>query len=295
MERERIETELLGERHTAEVDAGERFQFGANWKNFLRTLDETNIRESTNNLEAMLGRKDLSGLTFLDIGSGSGLSSLAAKKLGARVFSFDYDADSVECTRALKRRFFDGDDAWTIQQGSALDSDFLRSIGTFDIVYSWGVLHHTGQMWRALDGAAQLVGPNGTLFVAIYNDLGSRSVRWRSIKRTYCKLPEPLKIPYAVIVSSPGELKLLAAALLRGRPHEYLRLWTNYKSNRGMSRWHDMIDWVGGYPYEYAGPSALFEFFKERGFSLVRMKCDNVGLGCNEMVFERASHGSGTS
>src|SRR6266581_6146197 len=156
-----------------------RFQFGKNWARFLSVLDSERIAEAESSLTGMLEAPDLRGRSFLDVGSGSGLFSLAAKRLGARrVHSFDYDADSVACTRELKRRFYANDADWTIEQGSVLDALYLQSLGTFDIVYSWGVLHHTGDMWRALGNAAALVGVGGRLFIALYNDQGSTSRRW---------------------------------------------------------------------------------------------------------------------
>src|SRR5690606_102989 len=137
------------------------------------------------------------GLRFLDIGSGSGLSSLAARRLGARVHSFDYDPESVACTAELRRRFFPGSPDWTVERGSALDAGYLRGLGSFDIVYSWGVLHHTGRMWEGLANAALPVAEGGRLFVAIYNDTGTQSRRWRWIKRTYNQLPRVTRMPFA--------------------------------------------------------------------------------------------------
>ena len=163
----------------------------------------------------------------------------------------------------------------------------MRSVGAFDIVYSWGVLHHTGRMWDALENAALPVAPAGKLFIAIYNDTGSQSRRWHQIKKIYNELPRPARVPFAVAVTLPGELKALAGATLRRRPSEYLRLWTDYRSRRGMNRWHDILDWVGGYPYEFATPDEIFDFYRARGFTLTRMKCGGVGFGCNEFVFER--------
>ena len=233
----------------------------------------------------MLDADSLAGKTFLDIGSGSGLFSLAARRLGASVTSFDYDPDSVACTEELRRRYFENDTEWRVEQGSVLDADYMASLGKFDLVYSWGVLHHTGKMWDALANAGGRVADGGKLFIAIYNDTGSQSERWRRIKSMYCKLPRPLKTPFAVLVSAPDEIKRFLSFSFAGKPFGYFTHWSNYRNDRGMNRWHDIIDWVGGYPYEVAGPSKLFEFFKPRGFSVVKMKCDNVGLGCNEMVF----------
>ncbi|HYY59119.1 MAG TPA: class I SAM-dependent methyltransferase, partial [Pyrinomonadaceae bacterium] len=130
-----------------------RFEFGRNWRRFLSTLDEERILEAERSLRLMLEAETLDGKSFLDIGSGSGLFSLAARRLGARVHSFDYDAESVACAQELKQRFFAGDADWTIERGSVLDSDYVKRLGQFDIVYSWGVLHHTGAMWRALENA----------------------------------------------------------------------------------------------------------------------------------------------
>lgn len=273
--------------HAIEVGRGERFKFGENWSRFLAVLDDERIGEATNSLREMLGVESLAGKSFLDIGSGSGLFSLAARRLGARVYSFDYDPQSVACALELRRRYFDGDESWTIEEGSALDADYVRSLGEFDIVYSWGVLHHTGSMWEALENAALPVAPGGSLFVAIYNDTGSQSARWKWIKKTYNELPRLLRTPFAVAVSAPNEARSILRALVLLRPGEYVRSWTEYGRKRGMSRWRDIVDWVGGHPYEYATPEAIFDFYRKRGLTLTKLKCGGVGLGCNEFVFER--------
>jgi 2-polyprenyl-6-hydroxyphenyl methylase/3-demethylubiquinone-9 3-methyltransferase len=235
----------------------------------------------------MLQAERLDGLRFLDIGSGSGLSSLAARRLGARVHSFDYDPQSVACTGELRRRFFPADARWTVERGSALDAGYLRGLGTFDIVYSWGVLHHTGRMWDALENAVIPVSPGGKLFVAIYNDTGTQTRRWHWIKRTYNALPRLARKPFAAAVTVPAELKALARHTASLRPADYVRSWTDYRRRRGMNKWHDILDWVGGYPYEFATPDQIFDFYRARGFALTKMKCGGVGLGCNEFVFER--------
>jgi 2-polyprenyl-6-hydroxyphenyl methylase/3-demethylubiquinone-9 3-methyltransferase len=273
--------------HASEVARGQRFEFGDNWANFLSVLDDDRISAAERGLQRMLETERLDGLSFLDIGSGSGLSSLAAKRLGARVHSFDYDPQSVACTSELRRRYFSSTTDWIVERGSALDGDYLRALGSFDIVYSWGVLHHTGSMWRALENAIIPVAPAGKLFIAIYNDTGSQSRRWEWIKRTYNGLPAPVRKPFAVAVTIPAEAKAAVSATLRGRPGDYLRSWTNYRRRRGMNKWHDIIDWVGGYPYEFATPDQVFDFYRARGFTLAKMKCGGVGLGCNEFVFDR--------
>lgn len=274
--------------HALEVTRGERFQFGANWARFLRHLDENRIRSAEDSLRTMLGVNSLEGKRFLDVGSGSGLFSLAARRMGATVRSFDYDPDSVACTAELRRRYFNDDPGWTVEEGSVLDEAFMESLGQHDVVYSWGVLHHTGKMWEALDQAQRRVAPGGLLFIAIYNDMGDESEKWVRIKRAYCRLPTALRPAFAVAAMLPYEVKDVARAVLDGEPQRYLHSWTRYRGNRGMSRWRDIIDWVGGYPYEYASTSALIDFHRERGFSVVRAE-PTGGLGCNELVLIRAT------
>jgi 2-polyprenyl-6-hydroxyphenyl methylase/3-demethylubiquinone-9 3-methyltransferase len=281
---------LVGSRdaHASEVARGERFEFGENWANFLSLLDEERITAAERGLQRMLETERLDGLRFLDIGSGSGLSSLAAKRLGATVHSFDYDPQSVACTSELRRRYFANASDWIVERGSALDANYLRTLGSFDIVYSWGVLHHTGSMWQALENAVIPVASHGKLFIAIYNDTGTQSRRWAWIKRTYNGLPSVARKPFAVAVTIPAEAKKAVSATLRGQLGEYVSSWTkNYGHRRGMNKWHDIVDWVGGYPYEFATPDQIFDFYKAKGFTLTKMKCGVVGLGCNEFVFER--------
>lgn len=273
--------------HASEVSRGERFEFGANWARFLELLNDERIQRAEQSLREMLGVHDLRGRSFLDIGSGSGLFSLAARRLGATVHSLDYDPRSVACTRELRRRYFPDDPEWVVQEGSALDPAYMDSLGTFDIVYSWGVLHHTGDMWRGLELAQRRVADGGLLFIALYNDMGAESDRWRSIKKAYCGLPTPLRAPFAVLAMLPYEVKTIGRAVLRFRPQEYVHLWTRYSGNRGMSRWRDIIDWVGGYPYEVAGADQIVDYYRERGFEPALVK-RTKGLGCNEFVLRRS-------
>jgi 2-polyprenyl-3-methyl-5-hydroxy-6-metoxy-1,4-benzoquinol methylase len=274
--------------HQLEVERGERFSFGKNWLAFLRTVNEARIRAAEDALTRMLRVQRLDGRRFLDVGCGSGLSSLAARRLGARVHSFDYDPDSVACTEELRRLYAADDGDWTVERGSILDASYMDRLGEFNIVYSWGVLHHTGRMWPAVEAACRAVAPRGQLFIAIYNDLGTRSVRWRAIKRLHNRLPRPLKPVLTVAAVFPEELKTAVRLCLALRPVDYMRLWTS-STERGMHRWRDIVDWVGGYPYEFATPDAVFEFCTARGFTLRNIKCGGVGLGCNEFVFERTA------
>jgi 2-polyprenyl-3-methyl-5-hydroxy-6-metoxy-1,4-benzoquinol methylase len=274
--------------HAAEIAKGERFTFGDNWSRFLSVLDARRINEAVVSLKEKLEVDSLEGKSFLDIGSGSGLFSLAARKLGARVHSFDFDPQSVACAAELRRRYFANDANWQVEEGSALDADYVKSLGLFDVVYSWGVLHHTGQMWKALENAVLPVAPGGKLFIAIYNDTGTQSARWKWIKHTYNRLPGVAQPLFALLAIAPDEMKSALRAIVKLQPGAYVRSWTNYAdNNRGMSRWHDIVDWVGGYPYEVATPEEIFEFYRKRGFMLTKLRCGKVGLGCNEFVFER--------
>lgn len=262
-----------------EIERGERFAFGQNWSDFLKTLDENRIEIAIDSLRELLQVNHLKGKSFLDAGSGSGLFALAATKLDATVVSFDFDEDSVECSRSLREMF--GKDAdWTIHHGSVLDQEFLESLGEFDIVYSWGVLHHTGSMWQAMDLTARCVKPGGKFALALYNDQGWLSKMWLRVKQIYCSgwlgrwLMLAIFVPYFFFRASLKSLIL--------RKNEF----REYRRNRGMSIVHDWVDWLGGLPFEVARPEEVVDFLSERGFELVQSNLTKR-LGCNEFLFRK--------
>ncbi|HVW03884.1 MAG TPA: class I SAM-dependent methyltransferase [Vicinamibacterales bacterium] len=269
------------------------FGFGKNWQAFLAVLDDERIQMAEQSLRDALECQDLEGKTFLDMGSGSGLFSLAARRLGATVRSADVDPDSVACTAELKRRYFPDDPAWIVEHGSALDEAYVTSLGRFDVVYSWGVLHHTGDMWRAIDLVQRCVAPGGQFFIAIYNDQGMASRYWTRVKQTSNRLPAWLQPAFAVAAWAPRESLTLGYHVLRMRPKAYVQTWTDQGRGRGMNRWHDLLDWVGGWPFEVAAPDVIFAYLKARGFTLRHLKTCGGGLGCNQFVFVRTSDVAG--
>jgi SAM-dependent methyltransferase len=263
-----------------EEEAIERFQFGENWTRFLSVVDEDRIAQAAARLSEMLG--DIRGKSFLDVGSGSGIHSLAALRLGAsRVLSFDYDSKSVACTAELKRRFAPMAD-WRVEPGSALDEGYLRSLGQFDIVYAWGVLHHTGAMWKSFDLVT--IPAAHTLLVAVYNDEGRKSRLWLILKKLYSRSPLPLKKVLEVVT-----FMLTWGKAFVFKPRTAFKNWSTYSKQRGMSPWRDVVDWAGGYPCEFANAGEVFAFFRQRGFTLEGLKTVQ-GLGLNELLFTRTPH-----
>jgi 2-polyprenyl-6-hydroxyphenyl methylase/3-demethylubiquinone-9 3-methyltransferase len=266
------------------IEEGKRFEFGNNWQSFLSVLDEERIKDAQKSFCDFLGEKDLTGKSFLDIGSGSGLSSLVARRLGAKVHSFDYDANSVACTKELKRHYFNDDSLWQIEKGSVLDRKYIEGLGQFDICHAYGVLHHTGNLWQALYNAQLAVSEGGLLFVAIYNDQGIISSCWRLVKKAYCsgKL-------FKAILTVIFYFFFFCGGLFIDIGHfaNPLKRYKDHKRMRGMSLIHDWKDWLGGYPFETVSPSKFISFFENIGYKLNNFKSAHIGFGNNQYLFEK--------
>ncbi|MBI5251871.1 MAG: class I SAM-dependent methyltransferase [Desulfomonile tiedjei] len=274
------------------MDKNQAFSFGRNWQEFLKSLDDERISIAETSLTEFLNLRDLRGKSFLDIGCGSGLFSKAAFNLNAeRVISFDVDPFSVECCRYLHDR--SGKPShWQVQEGSVLDDDFLASLGSFDIVYSWGVLHHTGRMWDAVKNSAALVNPGGNYYIAIYNRVlasnGSTSwihPFWLKIKTIYNSNPAIGKFVFQPLAKA-AYVGIVMAKL--ENPVTHIK---NYKSHRGMSWKTDATDWLGGYPYEFATVEEVFKFVRGNfpDLSLTNLKVTS-GRGLNWFLFERVKN-----
>jgi SAM-dependent methyltransferase len=176
-----------------------------------------------------------------------------------------------------------------VAQGSVLDEKMLAALGQFDIVYSWGVLHHTGQMWRALDLVKDLVKPRGRLFIAIYNDIGAITDEWHRIKTKYNALPPLLRLPYAAAVLAREEWPQFISLWKQKKAGEYVKRWRDYpkQSTRGMDFWRDQIDWIGGLPYERATVDEILDHYMADGFEPIKTLHREASYGCNEFLFRR--------
>lgn len=261
-----------------------RFSFGKNWQVFLRTINEERIRIAERSIADFLNMVDLKGKSFLDIGCGSGLFSQAAFNLKAkRVVSFDYDPFSVECCRYLKKKSNEPEN-WEIYSGSILDKGFTSRLGKFDVVYSWGVLHHTGKMWEAINNAAELTDKEGLFYIAIYNKtaglLGSDF--WLKVKMLYNSMPKTgkksMEAAYILAMMSKSVIKLKNPLI--GIKDD--------KSARGMKWRTDITDWLGGYPYESATAEEITDFMKRSfpEFRLINIKRTSSAMGNNWFLFQ---------
>ncbi|MEE4201426.1 class I SAM-dependent methyltransferase [Erythrobacter sp.] len=258
----------------------EHFDFGENWNDYSRLIDDTRIASAKDGLLKLVSAARIERSTFLDIGSGSGLHSCAAGLLGAKyVTAVDVDPASVRTTRDVLSRFLPPQ-TWEVHERSVFDMSPQKS-GTFDIVYSWGVLHHTGDQERAIRTAASLVERGGTLVLALYRPTYLDGF-WKAEKRWYKSASRPAQKRAQQVFDAGFRLACLAT----GRTKQSDR-------RRGMDYWHDVHDWLGGYPYESMSPRGLERIIAPEGFMLERefsrrKALGLFGSGCDEFVYRRA-------
>ena len=242
--------------------ASTHFEFGKNWESFVSTINDRSMSEAEAGLGKLFPNGELRDADVLDVGCGSGLSMLAAKRLGAAsVTGIDIDRHSVQASRKLLSAHLPAG-CWSCIEESIFDFSSEREQG-YDIVYSWGVLHHTGDMWAAINKAAAQVKPGGLLVIALYRRTPLCRF-WTTEKRFYTKASEPIKALVRFLYKSVFIVGLIAT----GRnPVQYIR---TYVSNRGMSWHHDVHDWLGGYPYQSVSPEEVTDCVARIGFKLIR-------------------------
>ena len=260
-----------------------RFAFGENWKSYAALVDEEHVGEAVRRLDALVGADAIRGRSFLDIGCGSGLHSLAALRLGAaRVEAIDLDEQSVDTSRRLLERFW-GESGYRVRRLSVFELDPATD-GRFDVVYSWGVLHHTGDMHRAIALAGRMVAPGGLLALGLYGKTRYCGA-WTRIKRWYASADrEQQERAQRIYIRSFG-----AYLLLRGK--RLSRHIEQYHRKRGMEFRHDVHDWLGGYPYESIRPGELHALLERAGFArvkqIVKRRSGLFGSGCDEYVYRK--------
>jgi len=264
------------------------FEFGRNWQRYVEGyLDAERERIALASLQELLGAGTIGGRSFLDMGAGSGLFSLCAHGLGARtVTSVDVDLESVESCRRLRASAGEPG-SWEVLHGSVLERDHVDSLESADIVYSWGVLHHTGDMYTAIRNAAELVVPGGLFAIAIYNRVEGKfldSHRWLRIKRLYNRAPAAGRLVMKALYFSYWLL-----SQIRNRRNPW-RVAREYKHSRGMALRTDLWDWLGGYPYEYASIDEIVDFCQRNCAMVLKTAIPTTvsGTGNNQLVFRRA-------
>lgn len=275
----------MTQRHADPVRLEDHFAFGRNWRSFAAGVGEAEVAPAVANLARLLPEGALAGKSFLDIGCGSGLSLLAARRLGAAsIQGFDLDPDSVAAARDLFGRFAD-DPPVSLAVASVLEAE-PEAVGRFDVVHSWGVLHHSGRLWEALARAAALVAEDGLLVVALYRRTPFCRL-WTWEKRLYSRAPAPVQAAMRGLYRALFFAGLLATGR---RPRDYI---AGYASARGMSWHHDVHDWLGGYPYESASPAEVREALAALGFDLEAVHearpplAGLFGSACDEYVARR--------
>lgn len=264
------------------------FEFGQNWRSYAANLSGPEIDNATEALRTLLQIENLEGRRFLDIGCGSGIHALAALRLGAmEVLALDIDPDSVDTARRLLAQHAPGHTA-EVRVASIFDTQgFERS--SYDVVYSWGVLHHTGRLLEALRRSAEFVQRDGLFVFALYRKTWCCAL-WRAEKRWYRDASERSRRLARNAYVSAVRFGMFLVGL------SYDDYVATYPSkNRGMDYLHDIHDWLGGYPYESIAPQEVDTIMRELGFELIRRnvrtdmlaKSGVLGSGCDEYVYRR--------
>ncbi len=256
------------------------FSFGKNWNEFVKKgISEEQINTATSHLLKFLGTDNLQDKTFLDIGCGSGLHSLCALLSGAKtVTSFDVDENSITATNEIKK-LTNQTYNWKITKGSILDEKFVNSLPQYDVVYSWGVLHHTGKMWEAIKNCIPLIKNGGIFYLALYTT-DKKSNFWLKIKKRYNNANYFSK----KIIEAWYLIRyfFLPHILRLKNPIKHIK---NYKKNRGMSFYTDVKDWLGGYPFEHAKIEEVIFFCKKYNLELINLK---TGEANTEYLFVKS-------
>ncbi|KRR18507.1 class I SAM-dependent methyltransferase [Bradyrhizobium retamae] len=263
--------------------SADRYEFGKNWTRFVKTsANDERVDIAKRHILAFVGRDNLNGLNFLDIGCGSGIHSLAAYRAGAgRIHGFDYDEDSVSATNIMRQKAGEPKN-WTAEQGDVLNDEYIASLGKWNFVYSWGVLHHTGRVWHAIENASKTVASDGLFYIALYSeDVQTDPQFWLDVKRKYNEaskrrrwLMEWWYIWRFVMGRNPLMFPYVLVRIVR------------HRLTRGMSFFADIRDWLGGWPMEFTRDADVISYLAARGFEKVNIK---TGEACTEFLFRRTA------